>query len=96
MMMDIFLNCQYGRAIEDSGLDLLISWQSRFQDHGDREDDDGQVGDDIEDCGGDEVGVALSALRTWIWDHLPVVSEGLACSKVADDGGYESYSEEDV
>jgi hypothetical protein len=38
----------------------------------------------------------LSALRTWIWDYLPVVSEGLACSKVANDGGYESYSEEDV
>jgi hypothetical protein len=41
MMMDIFLNCQYGGAIEDSGIDLLLSWQSRFQDHGDRKDDDG-------------------------------------------------------
>jgi hypothetical protein len=40
MIMDIFLNCQYGRAIDDSGVDLLVSWQSGFQDHGDREDDD--------------------------------------------------------
>lgn len=30
-----------GHPVRDSRNDLLVSWQCRFQDHGDREDDDG-------------------------------------------------------
>lgn len=56
---------------------VLCLWEAGFEDHGNGEDDEGEVGDDIKNSGREQVGVTLSALWPWVWYNLPVMREGL-------------------
>ena len=42
------------------------------------------------------MGVALSALRAWVGDYLPVVGEGLAGGEITHHASDEGEGEEDV
>lgn len=70
--------------------------ESRLQNHRDREDDEGNIRKDVQDTGGEELRVALSALRAWIRNNLPVVREGLAGSQITNYCSDEGDSKENV
>jgi hypothetical protein len=64
--------------------------------HRDGEGDECEVGDDVHDAHGQELGVALPAFRARVWNYLPVVGEGLASGEVADYCGDECHSQKYV
>lgn len=76
---------------------MWVTWckpfliESRLQNHRNREDDEGDVRKDVQDTGSEELRVALSALRTWVRNNLPIVKEWLAGGQVtnycSDEGG---------
>lgn len=64
-------------------------------DHGDGEENEEEVGDDVADGHGDELGVALAALTSRVRKDLPVHVEGPAFDEVGDDDGDEGGDEGD-
>lgn len=75
---------------------VLFYRNAGFHDHGDWKGNENQVGDDVSDGHGKEMGIALAAPRAWIRNDLPVMINGLARGKIAYDNSYEGYAQEDV
>lgn len=65
----------------------------RVKDEGDGEDDEEEVGRYVGNGHGEELGVALPALRAGVGDDLPVVRYGAALSEVGDHDGNHGCAE---
>jgi hypothetical protein len=80
---------------EDKGY-LLFLRKTRDQDSREWKQEETEVCDDVEGGHGEEIGVPASAVRSGVWDNLPVMAEGLTCSEIADDYREEGDDEEGV
>ena len=67
-----------------------------MHDDRDRKGDEEYIGDDVGDAHGEQLRVALSALRSWIRYDLPVVGSGVALCQCGNEDHEESNDEKDA